>query len=188
MDLTFIQPGSIVRGIENNRVVGTAICYYDGSEGTQCQPYGDQTIERLAPGCLDECLTRSKDIIATFDHKQSNLLGRTPVTLSLVPTPTGLDVVLDLPETTLGRDVGQLIARGDIRGFSFIAKPKQSTWSKDNGKNVLTIRSFEKLYEVSLVVNPYYTSAQIKRGQDWHSQEYDLEQTRLLIEKVKKLK
>lgn len=169
--MIFYPPGSIIRGIQDNTIHGTAIVYYNGDAGTECKPFGD-TYERIAPGAFDDVMQRGVDVIATYDHKQGQILGRTPSTLRLIPKAWGIDFELQLPDTTAGRDTRYLIERGDLRGCSFTGRPdaKHSTFTHDNGKRVVTHRKFSEFQEIALVVLPYYTAAQIKRGQDLHSE------------------
>lgn len=173
MELNFTSQAQIVRGIEDNKITGLALAYYDGTPATECQPYSDGTYERLAPGCLDKLVSRGMDVVATFNHKFENLLGRTPATLKLNPTKQGLEFELDLPDTQLGNDCRTLIKRGDIRGCSFIAKPELTSYSREGNKSILTVRSFSQFHEITLAVMPYYTGTYISRSKEWHEQQYE---------------
>lgn len=60
------------------------------------------------------------DVIATFNHTMSNLLGRTKSgTLDLTIDSEGLRYVIDVPDTQAGRDTLTLVERGDVAGSSF---------------------------------------------------------------------
>ena len=55
---------------------------------------------------------------ALFNHERGALLGRTcSGTLRLSEDGTGLRYEIDLPDTTVGRDVAALLERGDLTGF-----------------------------------------------------------------------
>ena len=188
MELVFNAPSQIIRSVTDNTVRGTAIVYYNSTPETQCQPYGNDTYERIMPGACESISRSKRSIIATYDHKE--LLGRTPGTLSLTATPHGLDFCLNLPNTSRGRDVKELIERGDITGCSFTAKPGYSTISNEQGKRIVNIRSLD-ISEIALVVNPYYTATSIARSKDWHD-ELEREQerwnkTRALIDRIKSI-
>ncbi|WP_254510415.1 HK97 family phage prohead protease [Anatilimnocola floriformis] len=187
--LVFSGPNSIT--IEDGIVRGLAAVYYDGSADTECQPYPDGTFERIAPGAFDNALKRGGDVIATFDHNQKNLLGRTrSSTLKLTPGARGIEVELKLPDTQLGRDVKCLIERGDLHGFSFTGKPGKTAFAREAGKRVLTIQDFQSIAEIGIVVTPWYSGAKIKRG--WHEEEEkrweDYQDSLRRIELVKNLK
>ncbi|MCA1944424.1 MAG: HK97 family phage prohead protease [Desulfovibrio sp.] len=89
------------------------------------------------------------DVLALVDHSPEKLLARTrSKTLRLSQDKTGLHFELDLPETSLGRDVLALAERGDLGGmsFGFTVNPGGERWQ---GKR-RELRSL-KLYEISVV-------------------------------------
>jgi uncharacterized protein len=72
--------------------------------------------ERVAPGALARSLKES-DIICTFNHNESLLLGRVSAgTLKLIDTPQGLRFRCNLPDTTYARDLKASLARRDVTG------------------------------------------------------------------------
>ena len=76
--------------------------------------------ERIVPGAFTETLRDGHDILALADHDHRQLLGRTKNgSLQLEETRSGLEFSLDLPDTSLGRDVLALAERGDLGGMSF---------------------------------------------------------------------
>ncbi len=112
--------------------------------------------ERFTPGAFGD-LTGA-DIMATYEHDTRQVLGRTPGTLRLEETPTGLRYEVELPDTTTGRDVGALVKRGDVRGSSFefsVAEDGDSWDENDDGTWTRTVRS-ATLYQVGPVLNPAY--------------------------------
>lgn len=110
---------------------------------------GTETIGRTAfDGLLD-----NSDVIACVNHDPGLLLGRTASkTLRLAVTDDGLAFELDLPDTTLGRDVRELVSRGDLSGMSFSATVGQV----DRGKGGVTHSQFKALHDVSVVTHPAY--------------------------------
>lgn len=60
------------------------------------------------------------DVVALVDHDATRVLARTKSgTLRLSEDTRGLAFDLDVPDTTLGRDMLALAARGDLGGMSF---------------------------------------------------------------------
>jgi HK97 family phage prohead protease len=118
--------------------------------------------ERIAPHAFDNALKRGDDVRFLLNHNADNLLGRTASgTLQLRTDDTGLHIESDLPDTTLGRDVRELIKRGDLTGMSFGFAPNKSTDSFDlapDGKQVRTVNDL-KLFDVSLATFPAYKEA-----------------------------
>jgi uncharacterized protein len=88
--------------------------------------------ERILPGAFAESLADGHDILALVDHDQTKLLGRTKTgSLRLQEARQGLMFELDVPETSLGRDVLSLAERGDLGGMSFAFKVRNAgeRWS-----------------------------------------------------------
>jgi hypothetical protein len=76
--------------------------------------------ESIAKGAFAQSLASKADIVALVDHDRGRLLARTrSSTLRLAEDDRGLRFELDVPDTTLGRDVLALVERGDIGGASF---------------------------------------------------------------------
>lgn len=99
------------------------------------------------------------DVMATVHHDPSAILGRTPGTLRLEDAKDGLRYEVDLPDTTVGRDLRELVARGDIRGssFEFSVNEDGEEWSEDGEEWVRTIVD-ANIYQVGPVTHPAYES------------------------------
>jgi len=76
-------------------------------------------VEQIDPAAVTKTLQEA-DIRALFNHEASMLLGRKAAgTLRVRADEVGVPYEIDLPNTTLGRDVAELLNRGDITGSSF---------------------------------------------------------------------
>lgn len=76
--------------------------------------------ETIAPGAFRSSLAAKADILALADHDPKRVLARTKSgTLRLQEDERGLKFELDVPDTSAGRDVLALAARGDLGGMSF---------------------------------------------------------------------
>lgn len=129
-----------------------------------------EKFERGAFNNLDQ------DIVATFDHNDSQLLGRTAAgTLSVAEDDDGLRYEVDLPDTTAGRDLSALVERGDIRGssFEFAVAAGGESWSEDDEGNPIRTITNARLYQVGPVVNPAYqdTSVALRSRDEWAAQQ-----------------
>jgi HK97 family phage prohead protease len=81
---------------------------------------GGEFTESIAPGAFRAALASNPDILALVDHDSGKVLARTKSgTLRLEEDAHGLRYEIDLPETTLGRDLIALAERGDLGGVSF---------------------------------------------------------------------
>lgn len=118
--------------------------------------------ERIAPTAFDKALSRPDDVRFLLNHNPDNLLGRTASgTLRLTRDDAGLMIDGDLPDTTLGHDVRELVKRGDLSGMSFGYMPNRDADTYDvapDGLQVIT-RNDVDLYDVSLATFPAYAEA-----------------------------
>ena len=73
-------------------------------------------------------------------------------------SPSGQAVIA----TELGRTIGELTARGDLRGssFAFTVEQKGQSWAPgEDGVPRRSIREVSGLFDVSVVVHPAYSSS-----------------------------
>lgn len=102
------------------------------------------------------------DVRALWNHNADHLLGRqASKTLRIGADSEGLEFELDLPDTSLGRDIRVLAERGDITGASFAFIPDEDEWSTVEGKRVRTHTSVRQLLDVSPVTWPAYEGAAV---------------------------
>lgn len=121
-------------------------------------------VERIAPGAGNRSM-QEQDLRALFNHDPNQLLGRMGAgTLRVQDDGTGGAYQIDQPDTSLGRDLGVLVARGDIYGSSFTFKAvgsKGVSWSKtDNGFPMRTINAM-MMRDVGPVTFPAYSSSDV---------------------------
>jgi hypothetical protein len=122
--------------------------------------------ETILPGAFDKVLNRQRgkrDVVALFNHDANQLLGRTSSgTLELSSDEKGLRYSVVLPNTELGRTIGELTARGDLRGssFAFTVEQKGQSWAPgEDGVPRRSIREVSGLFDVSVVTHPAYSSS-----------------------------
>jgi HK97 family phage prohead protease len=130
---------------DGNTFVGYAAVFNSPSEPL---PF----IERIAPGAFSKSLrSRKQDIKLYVNHNSDMLLAsRRSGTLRLSEDERGLRVEADLPDTTAGRDIRELMRSGivDKMSFGFQVDRKGDRWSDDGSERVLTS---VRLFEVSVV-------------------------------------
>ena len=119
-------------------------------------------VERIDPSAFDGVIGK-RDVRALVDHDWSKLIGRESAgTLELSVDERGLKYKINLPETSLGRDLNVLIARGDIQENSFAFTVGGDKWEeRKDGTYERTITKVEDLFEVSIVSLPAYNDAKI---------------------------
>jgi HK97 family phage prohead protease len=114
--------------------------------------------EQIAPGAFRKSLRARNDIKFLWNHDTGEILGSTRAgTLSLKEDKYGLRVEGLLPQTTRGRDVAELLRRGDVDAMSFGFSVPQGgdSWSADGSQRTL---NSVRLLEVSLVAMPAYSA------------------------------
>ncbi|OEC03455.1 peptidase U35 [Lysinibacillus sphaericus] len=117
--------------------------------------------EIIAPGAFADAIASNDDIRALFNHDWNNVLGRTKSgTLRLSEDARGLKFEVDLPNTTLARDLSESLKRGDISQCSFGFVPTSETWDYEPEIPVRTINSVE-LHEISVVSIPAYEDTEV---------------------------
>jgi len=111
-------------------------------------------IEYVKPGAFKRSLQSRNRMMLLWNHDSSNPLASTRNgSLQLTEDSVGLKVTATLPDTTLGRDIAELVRTGVIDSMSFGFSVKRDSWSKDGQTRYLEDVT---LYEVSLVSTPAY--------------------------------
>jgi len=116
--------------------------------------------EEVAPGAFAKSI-RTDDVVALVDHDPSMILGRTSAkTLTLSEDGDGLRMEIDLPDTSIGRDIAVSVKRGDVKGASFGFRTIADDWKMLDGKSHRTLIE-AKLRDVSPVTFPAYPDTSI---------------------------
>lgn len=121
-------------------------------------------LEAIAPTAYRSVLADPQtDVRAFWNHNPDHLLGRQASgTLQLRADSQGLEFeIAKLPNTQAGRDVRELVERGDVNGASFAFVPGDDEWSTRSGRRVRTHTSVARLIDVSPVAIPAYDGASV---------------------------
>jgi uncharacterized protein len=122
-------------------------------------------IEYVAPGAFKRSLQSRNEIKLLWNHDSGEpLASLRGGTLRLTEDSTGLKVEAQLPNTTRGRDVAELLRTKVIDSMSFGFNVIKDSWSADG--RTRTLESV-RLSEVSIVSWPAYTAttAQVRSTQ-----------------------
>lgn len=116
--------------------------------------------ETIRAGAFRASLASGADVLALVDHDPARLLARTASgTLRLTEDARGLAFVLDVPDTTLGRDVLALAERRDLGGMSFGFRVTDEAWPTRDQRELRTV----DLVEVSIVhAHPAYAATSVQ--------------------------
>jgi HK97 family phage prohead protease len=136
---------------------------YAAKYNTDSQDLGG-FIETIAPGAFTKTLKENARVLARYNHKDSHLLGTTEAgTLRVSSDDVGLPYEVDLPDTTSGRDLAVLAARGDVRYSSFAFYCIKDEWSfPDDGPARRVLREVQ-LVDVAPVNSPAYLDTSVAK-------------------------
>ena len=115
-------------------------------------------VESIASGAFKRSLKSRNDVKFLWNHDAGEILGSTRArTVNLIEDDRGLRVEGMLPNTSRGRDVAELLKRGDVdaMSFGFSVPTGGDTWSSDGSERTL---KQVRLHEVSIVAWPAYTA------------------------------
>jgi HK97 family phage prohead protease len=118
--------------------------------------------ETIARGAFTEALKRPGNVRATVDHSMgtAGLLGTTDAgTLRLSQDDYGLRYEVDLPDTATARDLAVLVARGDVRGASFMARMDRATIERTEAGVVH--HNFPELLDICITAMPAYAETSV---------------------------
>ncbi len=117
-------------------------------------------VELFEPSAVDRTLAEGLDVRALVDHDPAKIIGRTKAgTLTLRKAADGLHVAINVPDTTVGRDVLTLVSRGDVSGMSigFRVMPGGDRFEQRDGQMVRVVTD-ARIIEASIVTFPAYTA------------------------------
>ena len=119
-------------------------------------------VEKVAHGAFAQTLADNNPVLARYNHDDNQLLGTTEAeTLRVASDDTGLPYEVDLPDTSVGRDVAVLAKRGDVRYSSFAFRTLEDSWSvTDQGFPLRTLVKVQ-LVDVAPVNNPAYRDTSV---------------------------
>ena len=134
--------------------------------------------EVIDPGAFAE--TDVSDVRALFNHDNNLLLARTSSgTLSIEVDENGLRYEFEAPKTSYGKDLVELMKRGDVTqsSFGFTIDREGEYWEQREGElPVRHITRIKKLYDVSPVTYPAYPDTTVAvRSLEQFRKQFDAE-------------
>lgn len=146
---------------EGNLLIGYgAVFFRDGEPGTEFNPFREWR-ERIVPGAFGASIERNDNVRALFNHDANQVLGNSRSgTMRLSQDRVGLRYEIDLPDTSLGKDVRELVRRGDVTGSSFAFTVDDEELIRDDVGTIREIRSVT-LYDTGPVTYPAYEATSV---------------------------
>ena len=155
--------------------------------------WGESWKECIRKGAFTQSL-KENNILALYNHDFNNVLARKDVNMKLVEDDKGLYFEIELPDTTQGNDLYELIDKKIVNQCSFSGYVKKNIWSKDREENILSEILEIDLTEITITPIPAYevTEAEVKRSREIKStkenKEDKLDFEEIIRESKRKLK
>lgn len=157
-------------------ISGRAAVYYDPKDpGTEyvyrmanpMNAKGDtvEVHERIFPGAFTEAIAKD-DVVCAYNHEHNigrRTAGDASSTMELTDTAAGLEYRTKLPNHVWGQMVKEAVARRDVKGSSFLFKPRPEgvTWRPEGTYLVRELRSLF-LFDASPVDQPAYKGTTVE--------------------------
>lgn len=91
--------------------------------------------ESIDPAAFDRALREGQDAAGLLNHDPNLVLGRVSAgTMRLSTDAKGLRYEIDLPDSELGRNVREMVRRGDIYQSSFAFRTVKDEWKFEKGE------------------------------------------------------
>ena len=142
------------------RLKGTAAVY-----GSPSVDIGFREV--LEPGSLRPAID-DDDIMLLWAHDESQPLARVAAgNLRLTETSRGLEFEAELANTSTARDAIALVKSGVVRAmsFAFSMTGGKDRWETRDGESWRFIERLGRIFEISLVSTPAYTSTNVAARQ-----------------------
>lgn len=119
--------------------------------------------ESIRSGAFTRTLGAAEGVMALLEHDRQKVLGRAGAgTLTLKQDERGLHYAIDLPDTSVGRDLEALVRRGDVAGasFAFTIPEGGDVWIERAGiphRELLDV----DLHEITITATPAYPDTSV---------------------------
>ncbi len=115
-------------------------------------------VETIEPGAFRRSLRSRNDVKLLVNHDTGRVLASTRSgTMKLYEDEVGLRVEASLPNTSDGRDMAELLRRGDLNKMSFGFSVIKDSWNQEMTQR--TLKSV-RLFETSIVAFPAYAATE----------------------------
>ena len=147
---------------ESKRLIeGYAIVFNQKSRVLYDRQQRKYFIEVIDPRAVTKSFLDDQDIKMVFNHSTDALMARSIYgfgSMAYSVDEYGVKYSFEMPNTTTGNDVFEMIRRGDVFGCSFAF-----TYAKDgvrdekvDGQNLRTVIKMGAIHDFSIVVDPAY--------------------------------
>lgn len=148
-----LRKSSEIINSDGNTLSGYAVLF--GVESRTIFEHGRRFKETIQRGAFDVRSNQDPDIKLFFNHDTSMPLARqNNGSLRLFEDEKGIRFEADLPDTTLARDIKELMKRGVLSGeMSFGFTASKDKWDASGAKRTI---EQGRIYEISVVTDAAY--------------------------------
>lgn len=157
---------------EGNVLTGYALVFNQPSRVMYDKERKKTFTEYIDKDAVDVGFLNRQNIVLNFNHDRSLILARAVYgfgSMSYDVDEYGVLFRAEMPDTTTGRDVLELVRRGDLVGCSFAFTYDRSCYKDEvrNGENVRTFHSFGSIVDFSVVTDPAYEQTMVMASRDF---------------------
>lgn len=120
---------------------------------------GNQFKERVSPSAFEG--VNMSNTLALWNHNYDEPVGRAGKNLDLSVDDKGLRFDIDLPDTTRGNDIAELVRTGVVGGMSFGFTIRDDEWNNEGEMPTRTINQIEDLFEITFTPIPAYPTTEV---------------------------
>lgn len=150
---------------EGSRVIrGYAIVFNSPSQLLYDVRTRKRMTEYIEPSSVSPEFLSRQDIKLNYNHDDNKLLGRSRQgigTLKYSIDNIGVRWECEMPNTSLGDEVLELVRRGDLFGCSFRFRYDKFTDERSGDGVKRTVHSFAGIYDFSVVADPAYLATSV---------------------------
>lgn len=163
MEIRSIQEMSQV---SDNIIEGYAVVFNRESEVLYDKLNNRYFIEVIEPQAIDIDLIQRSDIKMLIDHNKSRMLARSRYgegSLQLEVDEYGLKFKFEIPDTTDGQFIREMVRRNDYNGcsFAFTDDDVFVEYNKERGMAKRYVKKIKQLYDCSIVADPAYSDTEV---------------------------
>lgn len=152
--------------VSDNIIEGYAVVFNRESEILYDKLNHRYFIEVIDPQAIDMELIQRSDIKMLIDHSKSRMLARSRYgegSLQLEIDEYGLKFRFEIPETTDGQFIREMVKRNDYNGcsFAFTDDVVDVEYDKERGMAKRYVRKIKQLYDCSIVADPAYSDTEV---------------------------
>lgn len=152
--------------VSENKLEGYAIVFNRSSNILYDKASRKFFTETILPEAVDYDTIMRSDILMLINHNKERMLARSRFgegSLKLEIDDLGVRFSFDIPKTTDGEYIKEMVQRGDFSGcsFAFTDDEVELSYDRENKCAHRIVKKIKQLYDTSIVINPAYSSTEV---------------------------